>query len=103
MLGVASGIGLVIYLSSRIGTKGIFRTIALTTNLQRSEGYISVEMSIKELVGQDGVAHTDLRPSGKVKINDSLYDAVSSTGFIPAGTTVRIVRFEMGQIYVDVS
>jgi membrane-bound serine protease (ClpP class) len=100
--GVAFGIGLVIYLSSRIGSKGIFRSIALTTNLQKSEGYISVEMSMKDLVGQDGVAHTDLRPSGKVKIKGTLYDAVSSTGFIAAGTSVRIVRFDMAQIYVDV-
>lgn len=100
ILGTGFGFALVLYLSSRIGSKGIFRNIALNTNLENSEGYVGVELSLKELVGQEGVAHSDLRPSGKIKINGNLYDAVSEGGFIAQGTTIRVVRFEMGQLYV---
>lgn len=100
ILGVGFGFALVLYLSSRIGSKGIFRNIALNTNLENSEGYVSVEMKLKDLVGQEGIAYSDLRPSGKIKINGHIYDAVSEDGFVSASTTIRVIRFEMGQLYV---
>lgn len=101
ILGTGFGFATVLYLSSRIGAKGIFRNIALNTNLENSEGYVSVEMKLKELVGQTGIAHSDLRPSGKIKINGMLYDAVSESTFISAGSSIMVLRFEMGQLYVS--
>lgn len=100
ILGVGFGFALVLYLSSRIGSKGIFRNIALNTNLENSEGYIGVELKLKDLVGQEGIAQSDLRPSGKIKINGQLLDAASEGGFIAAATPVKVIRFEMGQLYV---
>ena len=100
ILGSSFGFGLVLYLSSRIGSKGIFRNIALNTNLEKSQGYMGVEMKTKEFVGMNAVAHTDLRPSGKIKINGNSYDAVSEGGFVAAGTAVKVIRYEMGQLYV---
>ncbi len=100
ILGVGFGFALVLYLSSRIGSKGIFRNIALNTNLENSEGYVGVELKLKDLVGQEGIAQSDLRPSGKIKINGQLLDAVSEGGFIAAATPVKVIRFEMGQLYV---
>lgn len=100
MAGVSLGFGLVIYLSTRIGAKGMFRNIALNTNLEKKAGYVSVPMEYGALVGQEGVAHTDLRPSGKVSISGTVYDAVAEDGFVARGSSVRVVRFEMGQVYV---
>jgi membrane-bound serine protease (ClpP class) len=99
--GAMLGFALVLYLSSRIGSKGLFRNIALTTNLDKDDGYMGVEMSVKEMVGMDGTAQSDLRPSGKIKVNGTLYDAVSESGFIAAGTAIRVIRYNMGQLYVD--
>ena len=48
-----------------------------------------------------GIAHTDLRPSGKVTIEGTTYDAVSEDGFTPKGSPVKVVKFEMGQVYVS--
>ncbi|MEA4983318.1 MAG: NfeD family protein [Paludibacter sp.] len=99
--GISLGFGLVLYLSSRIGAKGLFRNIALNTNLENKEGYIGVSIENKALVGMTGIAHTDLRPSGKVTIEGTTYDAVSEDGFTPKGSPVKVVKFEMGQVYVS--
>ena len=64
------------------------------------EGFIGVDMSPKSLVGQKGFCGTDLRPSGKVIINDEIYDAKSEDGFINKGTEVLVLRYETGQVYV---
>lgn len=100
MSGISLAFLLVIYLSSKIGSKGIFSKVALDKTLDNSSGFIAVSMTPKELVGQEGIASTVLKLSGKVKVGDKIYDAVSEDGFIDKGTKVSIIRYETGQLYV---
>jgi membrane-bound serine protease (ClpP class) len=92
ILGMAS----MIWLSHRIGTKGIFRKIALTADLENTFS----SPVLTNLIGATGTALTVLRPSGKVLIDGEVYDGVSESGFIEKGTPVRVVRFENAQVYV---
>lgn len=100
MAGITLSFVLIIYMSSKIGSKGMFRNVALVKTLDNQSGYIGVSMDAKELVGQQGVASTVLRLSGKVQVEGKTYDAVSEDGFIEKGTTVQIIRYETGQVYV---
>lgn len=95
--GIGMGLVLIIYMSSRIGKPGIFSRVALVSD---QEGYVSVPMEPLTLVGQIGIASTVLRPSGKVRIGDQYYDAVSLKGFIEKGDEVVVRRYENFQLYV---
>jgi membrane-bound serine protease (ClpP class) len=101
MLVVLSGIVLgslaMLWLSDRIGKKGVLSRMALTADL---EGAVS-SPALTDLIGADGIADTVLRPSGKVLVGGQLYDSVSESGFIEKGTAVRVTRFENAQIYVE--
>lgn len=99
--GIGFGFALVLYLSSRIGAKGIFRHVALQATMEKSEGYMGVEMIGLQMVGKSGTASTVLRPSGKVRIDGVVYDAVSEEGFIEKGQAVKVLRYETGQVYVE--
>lgn len=99
--GASMAFVMIIYLSSRIGAKGIFREFALTTTLDNKDGFVGVSMENSDLVGKAGVASTVLRPSGKVNVEGVIYDAVSLEGLIDKGQTVKVIRFETGQIYVE--
>jgi membrane-bound serine protease (ClpP class) len=70
-------------------TRGIF----LRAATERAAGYISAPER-EELVGREGVAVTDLHPSGVVLIGDERVDVVSDAGFVAKGSRVRIVRAE---------
>ncbi|MDR0995236.1 MAG: nodulation protein NfeD [Tannerella sp.] len=96
LFGLLLGFGLTLWLSNRIGRKGFFRRIALETDLEDS---VSAPLH-EELAGSYGVAATVLRPSGKVRVGDEVYDAVSESGFIEKGRKVKILRTENAQIYV---
>jgi len=96
--GMLMGMIIVLWLSSRIGEKGMFRRIALTTDLVDSG---SADRNIHSLVGKAGKAMTVLRPSGKVIIDNEVYDAVSNQGFIDSGTIITVVKFENMQVYVE--
>lgn len=98
--GMMLSFGLILYISSKIGSKGLFKKMALDTSLEKKDGYVGVSMIGEGLVGKTGVAATVLRPSGKVRIDETIYDAISEQDFIEKGTEVKVMRYETGQIYV---
>jgi membrane-bound serine protease (ClpP class) len=87
-----------IWLSSRIGERGIFRKVALLADL---EGAGSADPAAAALTGRAGRAATVLRPSGKVLVDNELYDAVSTGGFIENGENIKVVKSENMQLYVE--
>ncbi len=75
---------------------------ALHTTLDAGEGFVGVDQKQQQLLtGKKGVAHTVLRPAGKVEIDGEIYDAISEIGFIDKGTPVQVTRHITGQIYVS--
>lgn len=99
--GMTLSFALIIYLSSKIGSKGIFRKIALEATMDNESGYVGVSMDEVKLVGKKGIASTVLRPSGKVNVEGTVYDAISEDGFIEKGTEVKVIKYETGQIHVS--
>ena len=92
---------LVIYLSHKIGRKGILHHLALDSSQSVEKGFIAVSSEYMDMEGQEGVTVTILRPSGKVRIGEDDYDAVSLYNkFIERGTPVRVVKVENAQLYV---
>jgi membrane-bound serine protease (ClpP class) len=75
--------------SSRLARSGVF----LLTRTDRDVGYESAPHRA-DLVGREGTALTDLRPSGTALIGDERVDVVSESEWIPAGTPVRVVTAE---------
>ena len=99
LTGVILGMAGMVWLSSRIGKKGIFRRVSLQTDLENAFS----SPVLTSLTGKTGVAHTVLRPSGKVWIEGEMYDGIAEIGFIDKGAKVRVVRFENAQVYVEIA
>jgi membrane-bound serine protease (ClpP class) len=82
----------------------LFGSLALETDQKVGEGYVSFDTNMQSsLVGRAGIAHTDLRPSGKVTIDDHIHDAKSEIGYIGKGSKIKVRRHEAGQLYVEKS
>lgn len=88
------------YLSQKLFTTSAFGQLALETVQKSDDGYTSADQKYRTMVGQSGVAHTVLRPSGKVLIEDDIYDATSDSGFIEKGEPVVVVKHETAQLFV---
>jgi len=89
-----------LYLGKQLFTNKAFAGLALDRDLDTNEGFLGVESQPKQLVGKSGTAESVLRPSGKVIIDEEIYDAVSEYGFINKGERVRVLRYLHGQLYV---
>ncbi|MFO7999372.1 MAG: NfeD family protein [Bacteroidales bacterium] len=88
------------YLSRKLFTTNRFGELALQTVQNTDEGYTSANAHTKTLLGKTGTAFTVLRPSGKVEIDDEVFDATALTGYIDKGVAVKVVKYETSQIFV---
>jgi membrane-bound serine protease (ClpP class) len=98
--GIISLVGIVVVLigwalvrslprSGRFARSGLMLQDATT-----GEGGYNSATIRRELVGANGVALTDLRPSGAAQVGEERLDVVAESEWIRAGTAVRIVRAE---------
>jgi membrane-bound serine protease (ClpP class) len=65
-----------------------------------SNSHVDVTTALGLNPGDTGVAHTFLRPSGKVMINDKKIDAITQGEFIEKGKLVIIDRIEKNRVIV---
>jgi membrane-bound serine protease (ClpP class) len=100
LVSILLGLLFSLWVAKRLLTTTAFGGLSLKSEQRLEEGYVGVETLQRDLVGETGVAHTVLRPSGKVMIKDKLYDAKSEYGLIEKGTEVKVIRYETGQLYV---
>lgn len=88
------------YLTKRLFTTKTFGEFALHDVQKKEEGYTSAVDEYKQMVGKQGVAATVLRPSGKIEIDDELYDATAISGFINKGENIEVIKYETTQLFV---
>lgn len=88
--GLLGGICLLFIGGSKIADTKFFKRIALTDTQESKKGYTSSFMK-EPMLGKKGIAHTVLRPSGKVMIEGQLYDAFTRSEFIEKGQSVEVV------------
>jgi membrane-bound serine protease (ClpP class) len=99
IISITISLVLSIYFSKKLVTSSRFTKIALAAEQRSTEGYIGVE-DHSGLIGKTGIALTILRPSGKIEIDNEIYDAVSEIGYINPGEKIKVTRYETGQAYV---
>lgn len=98
--GLILATGAVLYLTSSKGPKCFRKHSELMTELRVSDGFVGVDMTPAKYIGREAKAITDLRPAGKIEIDNDVFDAVSTGSFIAAGQHVKVVRYENAQLYV---
>jgi len=99
--GVALG-GFGAWLAARLLPRwGLARVSVLEATVAGVGAHGGSAASTLPALGQRGEAATTLRPSGRVTMNGELFDAVSSQGFIQAGTTIRVVAHHGETVVVE--
>ena len=60
------------------------------------------EKELSLLIGKEGLAETECKPVGKVRIADNIYEAQSKNSLIKKGEVIKVVAIEDARIIVDV-
>lgn len=77
----------------------LFQRLVLQDEQRSQMGY-SIAQPHAELQSKEGIAKTDLRPSGKIEIEGKWYDAVALDGFIEKGSSIYIEKQENYNLFV---
>jgi membrane-bound serine protease (ClpP class) len=97
---VFGSLALSLWISKKVGTSRLFKNVSLEATHNKSEGFVGVDVHLQDMVGRKGIAYTTLRPSGRIKIDEEIFDAKAEIGYIDKNTEVKVIRTEAGQLYV---
>ena len=93
-------IAIAIYLLIKIVPNDkIQKTLILSSELKKEEGYIS-SRDLKYYIGKVGVVESTLRPSGKAKIEGKVLDVVSEDKLIEKGKFIKVTYVDGTKILV---
>ncbi len=91
--GISGGILLLIFGGSRISNTRAFKRLALNETQESSQGF-TVNSTTQTMMGKQGTAHTILRPSGKVLIDNQVYDAFTRGEFVEKDEPIEVIGTE---------
>ncbi len=64
------------------------------STLNKNQGYTSLKSNFSEMIDLEGIALTDLKPSGYIQIDNQKYDAQSEGDFIDKDDKIIIIGFD---------
>lgn len=77
-----------------------FKRLALRKSLDEKSGCVSAAEDLSDLVNEEGVAITPLRPSGTVRAAGRRIDVVTEGDMIENGARVRVIKVEGARVVV---
>ncbi len=101
IIALTASVILSIWLSKKLFATNSFGNLSLAKTLNPVEGYTSSDADYKSMIGKTGISKSSLRPSGKVIIDNSMYDATAIVGFIDKETEIEVVGYQTGQLIVN--
>lgn len=88
--GVAGAGMAIAFAWNRLANSKAMDGVVLRNSFHSREGYRSAN-SAEHLVGKTGLAHTRMTPSGRVIIDNMVYDAQARDGYIEKGEAVQVI------------
>ena len=101
IISITIAFSICIWLGKKMFTNKTFAPkLALVAEQKATEGYTVSLPEFDSLVGKEGIAETILRPSGKVRVENDIYDAVAQISYIEKGEKVKVVEHENSNLVV---
>lgn len=88
------------FLASHLSRSPLWQKMTLSSKLTGKAGFVSSSQKLKGFEGKEGVALSVLRPAGKVKVDGTVLDALSSGDFIEKGQSVIVQKAEASYVMV---
>ncbi len=96
IVSVAMALPLIILIAfgQKLFDSTMFKKMGVEAEMKTTDGFSVRDNSRQNLIGQTGIAVTNLRPSGKIEINNEQYDSIADGSFIAKDSTVKVIRVQ---------
>ncbi len=78
----------------RLADSNVFKRVALQDVQAKEEGFNAASFRKESMLGKRGKAYTNLRPSGKIMIEDDVYDAFTRGNYIAQDVEIEVIGEE---------
>ena len=93
LVGFLGALFLMVFMGAKLTKTSIFNRFALTSVQDTSKGYTS-SFYDKSLIGTTGIVESVLRPSGRIKIDNEVYDAYTRGEYLNKGEKIEVIATE---------
>lgn len=93
-MAISGAVVVLFVMGVRFTNSKAFQRIALVDTQGKDAGYTSSVYKEEKMIGKKGVAYTILRPSGRILIDDELYDAYTRGEYIAEQEAVEVISDE---------
>lgn len=102
MVTVAMALPLLLLLAfgQQIFNSTLFKKMGVEAEMTTAEGFSVKDSTLENLIGAKGTSATQLRPSGKVEINNELYDAIADGNFILKDSSIKVIAVRSAYLVV---
>lgn len=76
------------------------KKMTLKKNLESGQGFTAEKVEFSKLIGKEGTAYTNLRPSGAAVIDGKKIDVVTEGEMVDKNTPVKVIKAEGNRIIV---
>lgn len=94
ILSIFISFGLILTLGRSVLGSRYFQRVEVAAVQNREEGYVATEVLSPALVGREGVAITPLKPTGRIEIDNEVYDAITPLGYLEKGEKVMVTGID---------
>ncbi|MBO8156078.1 MAG: nodulation protein NfeD [Bacillaceae bacterium] len=81
--------------------RNMWNKVTLFDRLTSEAGYNSINTKYHGLINKEGIALTDLRPSGTIRVDDKDYSAVANGKWISKGSEIIVTYVDGTKILVE--
>ncbi|MBU4485793.1 MAG: nodulation protein NfeD [Candidatus Delongbacteria bacterium] len=89
-----------IYFMTKYLPDSKFLDFIIIRNQEEKGSGVKTSKHLTELTGKSGIASTDLRLSGKIEIENIVYQAISANEYINSGEKVKVSKVEGNKVIV---
>jgi len=97
--GILGGFLLLFLGGMKLADTRFFDRVALTAVQNKTEGY-TARFHEATMVGKQGITYTVLKPSGKVMIDNDMYDAFTGGAYVEKGENITVIAEEGNALHV---
>ncbi len=98
-IGILGGIIGLVFLFKIMTKTNLWKKLTSTDSQLKEEGY-NTSIGLENLLGKEGTADTDLRPSGWVQVGEQRIFVVTEGSFIDKGSSVKILSVDGNRVVV---
>ena len=92
--GLLGALVIMFFGGARLLNSNVFKRVALQDTQDTTQGYTSTFYKETSMIGKKGKTYTRLRPSGRIEIEGTMYDAYTRGNFIDEGIEVEVISDE---------